>query len=229
METDLSVALVGDSVLDDHYWLDRPADDVRAQTERTLKHAYPDRSIQVHNFAVDESTAICVLRGRAPAGRQDATLIQDTQQHFRPSHPLGVSGLRVAARCSCRRSHAPWTEIDCRVYPFQEETKPLCVDKEKARVHSKLAVDPMEILHKGCSKGLFCCTAGSVLASSSSCLMCIAGSHIAVVLRVYIFKVASAAANECLLVLHLYRTLEMVCHRCIAAAVDFTPRDERND
>lgn len=66
--SELNVALVGDSVLDDHYWLDRPADDVRAQTERTLKLAHPDRSVLVHNFAVDESTISCVLRGRAPAG-----------------------------------------------------------------------------------------------------------------------------------------------------------------
>lgn len=65
---DLNIALVGDSVLDDHYWLDRPADDVRAQTERTLKLAHPERSVLVHNFAVDESTVSCVLRGRAPAG-----------------------------------------------------------------------------------------------------------------------------------------------------------------
>lgn len=66
--SELNVALVGDSVLDDHYWLDRPADDVRAQTERTLKLAHPDRSVLVHNFAVDESTISCVLRGRVPAG-----------------------------------------------------------------------------------------------------------------------------------------------------------------
>ncbi|CAM9665955.1 unnamed protein product [Ectocarpus sp. 12 AP-2014] len=65
--SDLNVALVGDSVLDDHYWLDHPANDVRAQTERTLKMAYPDRSIRVDNFAVDESIISCVLRGRAPA------------------------------------------------------------------------------------------------------------------------------------------------------------------
>lgn len=64
----INVALVGDSVLDDHYWLDRPADDVRAQTERTLMLAHPDRSVLVHNLAVDESTISCVLRGRAPAG-----------------------------------------------------------------------------------------------------------------------------------------------------------------
>lgn len=63
----LNVALVGDSVLDDHYWLDRPKEDVREQTERTLRLAYPSRDVQVLNFAVDESTVKCVLRGRRPA------------------------------------------------------------------------------------------------------------------------------------------------------------------
>ncbi|CAM9159586.1 unnamed protein product, partial [Hapterophycus canaliculatus] len=89
MESDLSVALVGDSVLDDHYWLDRPADDVRAQTERTLKLAYPDRSVRVDNFAVDESTTICVLRGREPAahyrnGRKKAKM---------EPYPVGEDGV----------------------------------------------------------------------------------------------------------------------------------------
>lgn len=70
MESELNIALVGDSVLDDHFWLDHPADDVRAQTERTLGLAYPGRSVKVHNFAVDESTISCVLRGRTPGGRR---------------------------------------------------------------------------------------------------------------------------------------------------------------
>lgn len=54
--TELKVALVGDSVLDDHYWLDDPAEDVRAQTERTLKASNPSANVTVFNFAVDEST-----------------------------------------------------------------------------------------------------------------------------------------------------------------------------
>eukprot|EP00752_Nemacystus_decipiens_P010152 g9048.t1 len=66
MESELNIALVGDSVLDDHFWLDQPANDVRAQTERTLVLGYPGRSVKVHNFAVDESTISCVLRGRTP-------------------------------------------------------------------------------------------------------------------------------------------------------------------
>lgn len=53
--TELKVALVGDSVLDDHYWLDDPADDVRAQTERTLKASNQSANVTVFNFAVDES------------------------------------------------------------------------------------------------------------------------------------------------------------------------------
>lgn len=60
---------MGDSVLDNHYWLDRPADDVRAQTERTLRDADTGRTIHVDNFAVDESTVACVLRGRMPAAQ----------------------------------------------------------------------------------------------------------------------------------------------------------------
>ena len=68
MESELNIALVGDSVLDDHFWLDQPANDVRAQTERALVLAYPGKSIRVHNFAVDESTISCVLRGRVPGG-----------------------------------------------------------------------------------------------------------------------------------------------------------------
>lgn len=65
---DLKVALVGDSVLDDHFWLDRPDEDVRAQAEKSLRQTYPSRNIEVLNFAVDEFTVSCVLRGRAPAG-----------------------------------------------------------------------------------------------------------------------------------------------------------------
>lgn len=67
--SDLKFAFVGDSVLDDHFWLDVPKDDLRAQTERTLRLAYPSRKIEVHNFAVDESTVSCVLRGRAPSAQ----------------------------------------------------------------------------------------------------------------------------------------------------------------
>lgn len=65
--SDIKVALVGDSVLDDHYWLRQPTEDVRAQTERTLRRTHPSRNVQVSNVAVDESTVSCVLRGRAPA------------------------------------------------------------------------------------------------------------------------------------------------------------------
>lgn len=65
---DLKVALVGDSVLDNHFWLDRPNEDVRAQAEKSLLQTYTSRNIEVLNFAVDESTVSCVLRGRAPAG-----------------------------------------------------------------------------------------------------------------------------------------------------------------
>lgn len=61
------VALVGDSVLDDHYWLKNPVDDVRAQTERTLRQVNPNGEVHVDNFAVDASTVSCVLRGRTPA------------------------------------------------------------------------------------------------------------------------------------------------------------------
>lgn len=74
---EIKVALVGDSVLDNHYWLSRPEEDIREQTERKLKTAHPSRNVQVLNFAVDESTVSCVLRGRAPAsqyknGRREA-------------------------------------------------------------------------------------------------------------------------------------------------------------
>lgn len=67
--SDLKVALVGDSVLDDHYWLRQPTEDVREQTERTLRQTYPSRSVEVLNFAVDESTVSCVIEGRAPDSR----------------------------------------------------------------------------------------------------------------------------------------------------------------
>ncbi|CAM9888599.1 unnamed protein product [Ascophyllum nodosum] len=77
--TNLKVALVGDSVLDNHFWLHRPAEDVRAQTESSLRQAYPSRNVEVLNFAVDESTVTCVLRGRTPAsfyqrGRRKANM-----------------------------------------------------------------------------------------------------------------------------------------------------------
>ncbi|CAM9765872.1 unnamed protein product, partial [Laminaria digitata] len=85
----LKIALVGDSVLDDHYWLEHPADDVRAQTERTLKSAYPDREVQVHNYAVDESTVACVLYGRAPAAYFRTAR---TKAHMEP-YPMEADGM----------------------------------------------------------------------------------------------------------------------------------------
>lgn len=107
METsNLNVALVGDSVLDDHYWLDHPANDVRAQTERTLKIAYPDRSIRVDNFAVDESTISCVLRGRAPAGMLAVCVW--CEELF---HPLFSSRLR---RCAIILYKNPTVGARCR-------------------------------------------------------------------------------------------------------------------
>ena len=86
---DLKIALVGDSVLDDHYWLEHPADDVRAQTERTLKLAHPDRSVQVHNYAVDESTVACVLYGRAPA----AYFRKGRAKALMEPYPVGADGM----------------------------------------------------------------------------------------------------------------------------------------
>lgn len=86
---DLKIALVGDSVLDDHYWLEHPANDVRAQTERTLKLAYPDRPVQVHNYAVDESTVACVLYGRAPA----AAFVNARKKALMEPYPLEADGL----------------------------------------------------------------------------------------------------------------------------------------
>lgn len=87
--SDLKIALVGDSVLDDHYWLEHPADDVRAQTERTLKLAYPDRPVEVHNYAVDESTVACVLYGRAPA----AAFMKARKKALMAPYPLEEDGL----------------------------------------------------------------------------------------------------------------------------------------
>lgn len=100
-------ALVGDSVLDNHYWLDRPADDVRAQTERTLRLAYPSRNIQVLNFAVDESTVACVLRGRVPAshyrdGRKKA--------HMEP-YPMDEDG--VVRPLQLLRNAKPTHVVSC--------------------------------------------------------------------------------------------------------------------
>lgn len=113
--SDLKVALVGDSVLDNHYWLDRPAEDVRVQTERTLQEAYPSRTIRVSNFAVDESTVACVLRGRAPAahyrdGRRKARMqpypmdedgVVRPLQLLRNTKPTHVVGAWCREPCVC--------------------------------------------------------------------------------------------------------------------------------
>ncbi|CAM9682723.1 unnamed protein product [Discosporangium mesarthrocarpum] len=75
---DWKVALVGDSVLDNHYWLKNPVDDVREQLERSLIALDPSHTstIQTWNFAVDESTVRCVLYGRVPGGHYQAARLQ---------------------------------------------------------------------------------------------------------------------------------------------------------
>jgi len=58
------VALMGDSVLDDFYWLSDPNWDVRVQLVSELKKNNPNH--RVSNWAVDESTIHCVLYGSRP-------------------------------------------------------------------------------------------------------------------------------------------------------------------
>jgi len=58
------VALMGDSVLDDFYWLSDPLVDVRVQLESELRKKNPNH--RVSNWAVDESTIDCVLYGARP-------------------------------------------------------------------------------------------------------------------------------------------------------------------
>jgi len=60
----LHVVLMGDSVLDDFYWLSDPTMDVRAQLESELQKKNPLH--HVSNWAVDESTIHCVLYGTRP-------------------------------------------------------------------------------------------------------------------------------------------------------------------
>jgi hypothetical protein len=58
------VVLLGDSVLDDFYWLSDSTKDVRYQLEALLKSKNPQH--RVSNWAVDESTIDCVLNGKKP-------------------------------------------------------------------------------------------------------------------------------------------------------------------
>ena len=58
--TPKTIALVGDSVLDDFYWLKDPTQDVKQQLSDLMS------DIKIYNFAVDESTIIDVLEGCYP-------------------------------------------------------------------------------------------------------------------------------------------------------------------
>lgn len=55
-----SIALIGDSVLDDFYWLEDKTEDVRQQLSDLMPNA------TIHNFAVDESKIKDVLDGFQP-------------------------------------------------------------------------------------------------------------------------------------------------------------------
>lgn len=116
------VALVGDSVLDDFYWLDRPTEDVRAQTERTLRQTTnPSGKVEVMNFAVDESTVSCVLRGRVPgahyrdgrkkAGMEPYPVDGDgvvrpiaLLRRAKPTHVVSKLSAVPSAPCLCRNN-----------------------------------------------------------------------------------------------------------------------------
>ena len=58
--TSKSIALIGDSVLDDFYWLEDPTQDVKQQLSDLLPET------KIHNFAVDESIVDDVLNGCYP-------------------------------------------------------------------------------------------------------------------------------------------------------------------
>ena len=77
----MSIALVGDSVLDNFYWLNNPRLDVRQQ----LANKFPDKT--VYNFAVDETKVMDILKGFRPY-----TVYQDARQkHFRGEYPYPVA------------------------------------------------------------------------------------------------------------------------------------------
>jgi hypothetical protein len=57
----INITLLGDSVLDDFFWLDNPKEDIRQQ----LLQIIPQNSV-VNNFAVDESRIDCVINGIVP-------------------------------------------------------------------------------------------------------------------------------------------------------------------
>ena len=56
----MSITLIGDSVLDNFYWLDDQEQDVTYQLQKRMPN------YTVKNFAVDESTINCVLNGICP-------------------------------------------------------------------------------------------------------------------------------------------------------------------
>ena len=62
-----TIILMGDSVLDNFYWLKNQKLDVRQQ----LLNLYNNK-IKVYNFAVDESTSIDVIKGKYPGSYADA-------------------------------------------------------------------------------------------------------------------------------------------------------------
>lgn len=76
-----SIALVGDSVLDNFYWLDNPTEDVRQQ----LANKHPDTT--VYNFAVDESQILDVINGIRPFDRYLNTRIV----HFGDTYPYPLN------------------------------------------------------------------------------------------------------------------------------------------
>lgn len=76
-----TIAFVGDSVLDNFYWLDDPKMDARQQ----LANMWPNTT--VYNFAVDESQIMDVINGIKPLDRYT----EARKQHFGDEYPYPVN------------------------------------------------------------------------------------------------------------------------------------------
>lgn len=119
------VALVGDSVLDNFYWLEDPTQDVRAQLEGIL----PGPRNRVVNLAVDESQIRDVLHGISP------------RSHYRD-----------ARRTIFKGKYEYPTASDGKVYPLAliNVTEPthivLSVGGNDGRIHLNRLVDGAEAL-----------------------------------------------------------------------------------
>jgi hypothetical protein len=78
----MNITFLGDSVLDNFFWLKDPKEDLRQQ----LTNIMPQDTV-VNNFAVDESTIDCVTNGIVPRTQY----AQARKNYFNGKYPYPIS------------------------------------------------------------------------------------------------------------------------------------------